>query len=617
MCGITGYINSDLGPDFLSRLLDYIRHRGPDGDGIYHQDCLHMGMRRLSVIDLEGGWQPLTSCDGRIVVFQNGEIYNYQKLRRRLEQRRFHFNTDSDTEVLAHGYAAWGIDGLLERIDGMYALAVFDQDRRELYLARDRFGEKPLFYATGPDSFAYASSLQVMAAFPWVTETIDPVSLDHYLALHFVSGDRTILRDVKRVLPGEYLSVSLDQPVPTRKRYYRLPLRPPGPVSGDHLAETLERAVESRMVADVPVGVFLSGGLDSSLIAAIAAGRNSRIDTFSMGFADATVDESQAAQQVADYIGSRHHRFVFDQNSFNALLPKVAASLDEPVGDQAMLPLYWLCREARKYVTVVLSGEGADEVFAGYDYYRQALPEPLWRKRLYPLCRPSPVHSALQRSNRLLLNPAPMTPSGFPLLTDLETRKSLVGQVGTEMDEWEKALFNWLDVYSNSLQRATAAEIGTWLPDDLLVKFDRMAMAHSLEGRAPYLSPQVVELGLGLYPSRRMTEDTSKVILRQLAARYLPPEIIQRPKQGFVLPMGYWLRAWFEEHNGPQSYFAARPFPCLDMTVVVKLVENDLGNDILNERLLFALVLLVEWWHSFSKHALSQTKFNASAANEI
>jgi len=602
MCGIIGYITSrtDLDVSFLRRLLHFMRHRGPDGEGIFQHGRLHMGMCRLSIIDLENGWQPLKSREGRVVAFQNGEIYNFKALRRELERKGECFTTNSDTEVLAHGYAAWGIEGLLEKIDGMYALAIFDKDRHKLYLARDRFGEKPLFYATGPNAFAYASSLKVMTAFPWVTDNIDPLSLNRYLALHYVPGNHTILRDVKRVLPGEYLSISLEHPTPACRRYYLPALRPARPVSSQHLRETLERAVRSRMVADVPVGVFLSGGLDSSLVAAMAVRQNPSIDTFSMGFSNDAVDESRAAQQVAHHIGSRHHRFVFDQHSFDALLPQVAAALDEPVGDQAMLPLYWLCREARKFVNVVLSGEGADEVFCGYDYYRRSLPEPLWRRRLYPLCRASAEKDMLRRSERLLPLSVSMTPSGFPLLTDSHTRAMLMGRNFQEMDDWEAGLFEWLRTHWNSLQRATAAEIGTWLADDLLVKYDRMAMAHSLEGRAPYLDPSVVELGLALYPSARMTEKASKVALRQLAVRYLPAEIIHRPKQGFVLPMATWLRKWFEKHDGPENYFAARPFPSLKMDAVLRMVKNELKNDMLNERLLFAILLLVEWWSSFS-----------------
>lgn len=599
MCGIVGLIDTIEGranAGLLEVLRDSMMMRGPDGEGHYLDGAVGMAMRRLSIIDLDGGAQPFFSRAGQVVAFQNGEIYNYRELRRQLEACGYRFSSQSDTEVLAHGFAEWGAEGLLKRLDGMYAIAILDRAARELHLARDRFGEKPLFYTGSTGRFAYSSSMLALASLPWVSDQIDPRSVDRYLALHYVPGDATIFKAIKRVLPGERLLIPVDDPLPRRHRYYAPRLMGHRRISDDDLAELIEDAVESRLVADVPVGVFLSGGLDSSVIAAIAAKKQPRISTFSMGFSSASHDESRYAQVVAETVGSDHHHFLFDEETFRSLLPLVASALDEPVGDQAQLPLHWLCREARRHVKVALSGEGADEIFGGYDYYRSHLIERSWRDRLKGRLGRSSAGDGLQS---LTCNAEAVTPSGFPLLTDVAGRQRLTGASNVEMDEWEASLFDWLNESIDSLQRASATDMATWLPDDLLVKFDRMSMAHSLEGRAPYLAPGVVETGLRLLQSQKISNATSKLALRRVANRWLPREILDRPKQGFVLPMRHWLEQWFEAQAPVRDYFLARAMPGLDMKEVARLTDEDLSSGVTRERLLFAIVLLVEWHQSF------------------
>ncbi|WP_161938123.1 asparagine synthase (glutamine-hydrolyzing) [Mastigocoleus testarum] len=610
MCGIVGIIdtNREEIPNSLIRVMqDVMLTRGPDGDGNFNEGSVAMGMRRLSIIDLEHGWQPLTSLNRQIVAFQNGEIYNYKILKTELEQYGFSFKTNSDTEVLAHGFAKWGMEKLLEKIDGMYAIAILDRRTRELHLARDRFGEKPLFYSCDRKGhFAYSSNMLSLAALPWVNNEIDPQSIDRYLAVHFVPGDRTIFKDIKRVLPGERLCISVDNPQPKAYRYYQISIDKQRRISDDELVQHLEEAVKSRLIADVPVGVFLSGGLDSSTVAAIAAKHSPQIDTFSMGFHSAQHDESTYAKQLSQVIGSKHHHFMFDEKSFAQLLPQVAAALDEPIGDQAMLPVYWLCKEARQHVKVVLSGEGADEVFAGYSYYGAFLSQKdwnlkSWKSNLKDLISPrDPMANSYQR---LAHNPLPVTPSGFPLLSDAAEREKLLGGYGShfEMDSWEEELIAWLNKSENPLQRATSADMVTWLPDDLLVKYDRMAMAHSLEGRAPFLQPQLVEIGLQLPERERMSKGTSKIALRRVAKRWLPKEIMQRRKQGFVLPMEDWLRQWFDSHGGINEYFSAVEFPGLDIDQIAQIVNTDFQQSISRGRLIFALILLIEWYRIFTE----------------
>jgi asparagine synthase (glutamine-hydrolysing) len=612
MCGIAGIIASQGRPALgapLRSMRDVMTARGPDGVGEYCEDGIAMAMRRLSIIDLEHGWQPLTSRNGQVVAFQNGEIYNFQTLRRELQDAGYVFRTNSDTEVLAHGYARWGINGLLQRVDGMYAIAILDRDRRELHLARDRFGEKPLFYAIAPGRFAYASDLRALAALPWVAEAIDPMALDRYLAMHYVPGDRTILSAIKRVLPGQRLRVPMDAPVPEYSRYYSVPMGIGQRVSDAELAERLESAVRSRLVADVPVGIFLSGGLDSSVVAAAAARANPSINTFSMGFSTQEHDESAFAREVAQHIGSTHHHFLFDEDRFTELVPQVAKALDEPVGDQALLPVFWLCYEARRHVKVVLSGEGADEVFAGYRYYGPFSPHPTIRDRLRGWLRMSSSCRATFSLRRLAHNISPITPSGFPLMTDVAGREALLGHARVDMDEWEQALIEQLDRAADPLQRATCADLMSWLPDDLLVKYDRMAMANSLEGRAPFLQPEVVDIGVRrLQPLDRMAYGETKRALRRAARHWLPRAILKRPKQGFVLPMRKWITQWFRRHDGVEAYFRDRPLPLLDMGQLISLVTADVEQGLARERLIFALILLTEWHEAFRATVQSMRK---------
>ena len=597
MCGIVGLIDTSgqySNSEVVRRMADTMIKRGPDGYGEFSESAIAMAMRRLSIIDLEQGAQPFFSRDNQVVAFQNGEIYNFQELRKTQEQKGYLFQSHSDTEVLAHGFAQWGIEGLLERIDGMYALAILDKTSNTLYLARDRFGEKPLFYACAQGRFAYASNLKSLALLPWVNGEIEPKAVDYYLALHYVPGEMTFFKSIKRVLPGEYLAVPLDDPRPKAFRYYRPNLGKTVRTSDDELAGLIEQSVESRLIADVPVGVFLSGGLDSSIVAAIAAKKQPHIQTFSMGFESKTHDESAAAALVAKTIGSTHHSFLFSEDSFLKLLPEVAAALDEPVGDQAMLPLYWLCQEARKHVKVVLAGEGADEVFSGYSYYKQFLQAATWRERFTGWLKGGcPRADGL---NQLLYDVPLITPSGFPLLTDSATRHRLLGNSNQAKSTWEGALARWLDKANDPLQRATAADLTTWLPDDLLVKFDRMAMAHSLEGRAPYLHPAIVQAGLSLPQNQRMNGTASKIALRRIAGKWLPQEILDRPKQGFVLPMRKWLQQWFALHGPVEEFIASYNIDFLDMTETVKVIKSDVANGVNNERFLFALVLLFEWY---------------------
>jgi len=599
MCGIVGVfgrMEAHRGRRLLERLLETMKARGPDGIGQFVEDNMAMGMRRLAVIDVEGGGQPLMSRDRRVVAFQNGEIYNHVELRRELERHGLVFKTASDTEVLAHGYDHWGIEGLLEKLDGMYALAILDRRSNELHLARDRFGEKPLYYSAAAGTFAYSSTTRALALLPWVDLDVDADGVDRYLALHYVPGRRTIFKGIHRVLPGERMTVSLRSLHVNRERYYTPTVSPIEPMDAGTLRQRIESAVVSRLVADVPVGVFLSGGVDSSIVAAVAAKHHPAIDTFSMGFKDASYDESVYAEGVARVIGSSHHHFTFDETAFHELLPAVIENLDEPIGDQALLPTYWLCREAKRHVTVVLSGEGADELFAGYEYYRALLSQRPW---WFPVKDWIVGRGGSAQSQRLCDDTRLVTPSGFPLIMDFEGRRHLLGACVRNPDPWEQDFLASLENAENPLQRATLADVLTWLPDDLMVKLDRMTMANSLEGRAPFLSPTLVDAALRLPETRRMTTRQSKIALREVAALWLPRSIAERRKHGFILPMARWLRQWLQHVGSLHNYFDLRRIRSFDGDAAVTLVEREMVSNRPNERLLFSLVALAEWHRSF------------------
>lgn len=602
MCGIIGIIDPSGGSDLQTHvrtLCDRMFHRGPDGRGEFFQEGIGLAMRRLSIIDLAGGWQPLFSRDGDIVAFQNGEIYNHKELRAALITAGYSFKTHSDTEVLAHGYAEWGIEGLLKRVDGMYAIAIFDKRTQVLHLARDRFGEKPLFIAHKQGTFAYSSDLRTLASLPWVGSELDLTALDYYLALHFVPGSKCILKNVTRVLPGERVEVNTRTGTFSKHQYYQIDLTCQRRVSQEELLDALQKSVKLRLEADVPVGVFLSGGIDSSLVATLAANHHPAVATFSMGFESNEHDESAYAQLVANAIGSNHKHFTFDLNSFTSLVPAVAQALDEPLGDQAMLPLFWLCREARKHVTVVLAGEGADEIFGGYSYYAQFAARRSLVQRLKDIKR-GRWRTSAPAPTSLTYSHIPCTPSGFPLLTTPHERARMLGQgEGVGDSRFESDLITWLKSSRSDLCRAQATDIATWLPDDLLVKFDRMAMAHSLEGRAPFLSPEVVQLGINLPDALKYDRDQSKVLLRRAASQILPASIVSRRKQGFVLPMKNWVKAWLDDHGGVENYLRSSTLPQLDNKELTHTIATDLAQGVHRERLIFAVIMLQEWHKSF------------------
>lgn len=580
MCGIVGIVDqSDNNiKKNIENMLGAIYKRGPDGEGRYSEDGIELGMRRLSIIDLEGGQQPFYSNHKKIIAFQNGEIYNHIELKEELEKLNYKFISHSDTEVLAHGYAAWGMRTLLQKLEGMYAISILDKEENKLYLGRDRFGEKPLYYAINKENkqFSYSSDMRTIKNLDWIDNKLSPIALSKYLMLGFTVGEDSIVESIKKVLPAHYMSLALDT-FDTKFSCYYLPDTNKREINNKQLSlkDKLTDSIELRLRSDVPVGVFLSGGIDSSLVAAMSAKKHEKIDTFSIGFHSDMHDESKYAKEVAKYIGSNHHHFMFDEDNFVSLLPIVVKELDEPLADQASLPTYWLSKEARKYVTVVLSGEGADEIFGGYNYYKQF--------------EQSNTLSTLTENNQSI------TPSGFPLLMSSDSCKSFMNVEFEKSNASENQLFDWLDTIENGIQKAMTTDLSTWLPDDLLVKLDRMAMANSLEGRTPYLSHHVVDFAYSLEESDWILNDEYKKLLREVAKDYLPSSIFNRPKQGFVLPMDEWIIKWFKKES-VEDFFYTREIMELNTKKITTWVQNEITQPIFNQRLVFALVMLYEWY---------------------
>ena len=568
MCGIAGFFG-DGRREHLMAMTRALSHRGPD-DEDFHIDEEHrvfLGFRRLAVIDLTGGKQPMWNEDGSVCVIFNGEIYNHAELRVELEQRGHRFKTDhSDTEVLVHGYEEWG-DGLPVRLNGMFAFVVWDRTRQRLFAARDRFGEKPFYYSSQPGSFVFGSELSALTRHPRVDRTLEQRSLQKLFAYGYLPAPNTIFRRARKLPGGCHLTVDLATQTVVETRYWRfcIEAEDDAPASRDGaLAEELraliDRAVDRRLVSDVPLGVFLSGGVDSSAILGFAARHRSAasLDTFTIGFDEPSFDESGFAREVARAIGSRHHEKVLSLDAARDVMDRVLSSLDEPLGDPSILPTYLLSSFARETVTVTLSGDGGDELFAGYDPFA-ALQPARWYSQLVPM----PVHLLLRRSAGLL----PVSVKNMSL--DYRLRRALTGlsypphlwnpvwmapveprlmaslfDAPLDAEElYSEAIELWDQSRSPSLvDRTLEFFTNLYLQDNILTKADRAAMSVSLESRAVFLDNDVVEFCRRLPHGYKLRNGQRKYLLKKAVAGVVPEAVLARRKKGFGIPLARWLR---------------------------------------------------------------------------
>jgi len=565
MCGIAGFFGAG-DASVLQRMAARIAHRGPDDEGflIEPERGVHLGFRRLAILDIAGGKQPMTTADGALTVVFNGQIYNFAELREELTRLGARFVTDhSDTEVLLHGFRQWGED-LPNHLNGMWAFAIYDRAARAVFFSRDRFGKKPLFYFAGKNAFVFASELTALREHPQVPSTLDERALRKYFAYGYVPAPLTFLKGVAKLPAGHSLTLDLATLTPRISRYWQYQPEPQLDTRDEaELVEEfrakLDAAVARRLVADVPVGCFLSGGIDSSTITALAmrhAGRE-RIKAFSIGFDEATFDETRYARAVAQHVGADHQVETLSVQRALDILPDLAARMDEPIADSSILPTYLLCQHARKQVTVALGGDGADELLAGYDPFR-ALRYARWYEKFVP----KPVHRAVS------LIAARLPVSHRYMSFDFRLKRTLRGLdhpahswlpvwmaplAPAELDELFNAPVALDDVYSEAIDawdscasrdpidRTIAFYIRLYLQDDILVKVDRASMLHSLEVRAPFLDIELVDFLRRLPSHMKLRGGTSKWILRQCAQSLLPREVLTRSKQGFALPVGAWL----------------------------------------------------------------------------
>ena len=568
MCGIVGFV----GPgdrDDLEAMMDALVHRGPDGEGSYVDPAvpLFLGHRRLAVIDIVGGAQPMWNDDESIGVVFNGEIYNHRALRGELEALGHRFRTThSDTEVLVHGYREWGRD-LPIRLNGMFAFCIYDRRRGQLFLARDRFGEKPLYFARQNKLFAFASELSAIARHSGFHVRLRTRSVQKFLAHGFLPAPNSILEDCEKLPAGAALTFDLSSGSMRQWRYWQFRVEPEGAWlerSEEELAEELRthliEAVRRRLVADVPLGFFLSGGIDSSAVVAAAATLlpADKLHTFTLGFNDPSFDESGPAKLVADMLGTCHATEWLDLETARDIAPMVLGMLDEPSGDASILPTYLLSRFARRHVTVALSGDGGDELFAGYDPFAALAPA-----RLYRSFVPRPFHKLLREAARRL----PIAGGNMSLefrikrtLSGLDHAPSLWNPVWlapvdpgfmTELFEepltpeelYSEALEVWESSGTGSLvDRTLEYYTNFYLPDGILNKVDRATMMCSLESRAIFLDNDLVEFCRRLPHTFKLRNGRRKYLLKRALEGMLPASIINRKKKGFGIPAAEWLR---------------------------------------------------------------------------
>ena len=606
MCGICGYVGTDLDSHVLQKMVDILGHRGPDDSGYWQDSAAALGHTRLSIIDLtEAASQPMITDDGRYVIVFNGEIYNYRELRQELEQIGGSFQSTSDTEVILIGYRKWGRE-ILHRLRGMFSFAIWDAQRQHLILARDRIGIKPLFYAPLANALVFASEIKAMLMHPKLTREMNPTAVNSYLTLGYIPGPDTIFKGVQALMPGCWLEWENG----TLKTYqYWSPEFTSEPLADSEkdLVEQLDLwlndAVRSHLVADVPVGVFLSGGVDSSLIAAIAQRHSPEpLRTYTIGFAGGG-DERYFSRAVAAHIHSEHRERLVTPDLVEQL-PRLLWHLEQPLFDNSILPTFLVSQFAKEEVKVVLSGDGADEPFAGYDWTRFALALP----NLPRLWSPSGWQWAYQTGlgglfKRFLYDAGHGENSRY--LRRMTVSESLVNWLCTreffqllEEDPSQQYLDRVLHMAPvfDSRDRFLYADLRVYLPEDVLFKVDRMSMANGLEVRVPFLDHHLVEWVLRLPFSMRFRRAHGKYLLRKLAARYLPPVILKPRKQGFTVPMGRWLHgdlgAVVEELFSSKTFKQRgiiRPQAALALLAMHRSKRYELGHRI------WSLVILEMW----------------------
>lgn len=634
MCGITGWANLDarsLPPDGARELLhsmcERMVHRGPDSEGLMVQTGVALGMRRLAIIDLMTGEQPALSEDGQINVILNGEIYNYRELRAELEKRGHQFRSASDTEVLPHLYEEHG-EEMVSHLNGMFAFALWDARRRRLFIARDRFGEKPLYWGVFDRKLLFASEPKVLLAHPSVRPALNLNALRQYLAFDYVPAPLSIYEGIQK-LPAAH-TLTLEDGRVEVKSYWRLSYKKREPVpsveeAAEELRELLADSVRMRLVSDVPLGVLLSGGVDSSTIAALAVRASSEaVKTFSISFAESSFDESAYARAVAKFLGTDHHEERLSANLAANLVGEIGSWMDEPFSDPSLVPTYLLARFTRKHVTVALGGDGGDELFAGYPMYYghriaqfySRVPAFVRRTLVEPIVRRLPVstknlsfdfkakrfiagmpHDAVARHHIWF---GSFAPEEQDALLTAEAKRASDGDVYREA---RRLLEEACDAES-TLERMQSLDTQLYLAEDILTKVDRASMAVSLEVRAPFLDPRVAEFTASLPADYKLRGRKTKFILKRAAEPLLPAFVMRRGKKGFGVPVADWLknnlRPLARDLLSPERI---RRHGLFNADYILRLQEEHERGAANHRKLLWTLLMFELWQESFVETA--------------
>lgn len=597
---------SSINHEWLKEGRDIMSHRGPDdyGDWVSEDFCVGLGHRRLSIIDLSrAGHQPMFDYSENYIIVFNGEIYNFKELRCELQALGFNFRTNSDTEVILNGYIAWG-DKVLGRLNGMFAFCIYDKDKKKLFLARDRAGEKPLFYQNKNGVFKFSSELKAILLNQYNYLNYD--SFDCYLMMGYVPGSNSIIKDVNKLEPGHFIVFDVESQVLKIVKYWNIPEYNYENIDEEELLDSFEKllsdSVQKQLMGDVPVGVLLSGGLDSSLITAMAARSSNKINTFTVRFPGySKFDETNHARLISNYFNTNHVELDVNDLTTN-LLPLLAKQYDEPIIDSSMIPTYLVSKLVKQYCTVALGGDGGDELFGGYNHYSRLLKLSNASRYIHPFIKNNistfsekalPVgfkgRNWLQGLNLNSQNGLPLIASYF----DKSVRESLLNNKNLSYNS-EKIRTKRIPLYSDLLQRATRYDFENYLPEDILVKVDRSSMLNSLELRAPFLDYRIIEFAFKMIPSNlKATSNNKKIFLKKFAKTILPGEFDFARKQGFSIPLSEWLKGgswlnYFEEIllSDEQSLF--------NKTLVIKMLNGQKSGRSNSERL-FGLVLFELW----------------------
>lgn len=617
MCGITGlvYLNRErkIVPEVLKNMSDSIYHRGPDDEGHYIDQNVGLGFRRLSIIDLSTGHQPLANSNGSIYIVFNGEIYNYQEQREILKQKGYSFKTTTDTEVILHLYEEYGVN-CLQYLRGMFAFAIWDSNRQQLFCARDRFGIKPFYYYSDQEKFVFGSEIKAILKSGNIDKTISMDALDSYFAFGYITSDLSIYKNIKKLQPAHYLLLSFkDKPVIEIKRYWEIHFDPDYSKSEqrweEEIAACLSETVKLHMISDVPLGAFLSGGIDSSSVVAMMAKNSNRpVKTFSIGFKEQGFNELQYAREIEEKYGCEHYEQIVEPESIG-LLPKLVHAYDEPFADSSAIPTYYVSKLARKYVTVALSGDGGDELFAGYNTYTK-----FSKLHSKPFNFKSPLLNKLVWGTVHKLLPGKMRGKGLSNLLSQE-RKYQFAYMSWQKEERQKLIrpehsdINYsmaseeykIDLMKDSgineyVTNMQYLDLQTYLVDDILTKVDRASMMNSLEVRVPLLDHKFAELTFKIPWNLKLKGSEQKYILKKAIAPMLPKNILDHPKQGFGVPISIWfkddLRAYINDTFNSSDCLL---YTYLDKRYIKeKIMNNQITHVDFSERI-WSLLFFNEW----------------------